>query len=322
MTRKSISQDEIDIYDRQIRLWGIEGQTSISNSSVVLIGVRELGEEIGKNLVLAGIGSLTLLDGEEIKDIAPNTHFCISSSDIGKKYAEVVLNELKRVNPSVKLIASTENIFDLPDEYFSSFDVVICCELGLDLMMRLNSICRRFGVAFYSCAMYGFYGYIFSDLIEHTYIIEKKVQDKAKESVKVPCTERYYPLSEIIHHKYGETLTQKRKKKVSPLLPGIMGLWKFQQKFSHFPSNSQEITQYLSMIKEINAQLGLSDDILENNVLINLAKKANYKWSPVASVIGGVLAQDILNFLNKQERPIQNLFFFNGEICTGPIYQV
>ncbi|EMR09988.1 hypothetical protein PNEG_01745 [Pneumocystis murina B123] len=322
MTKKTISQDEINIYDRQIRLWGIDAQTSISNSHVLLVGVRELAEEIGKNLVLAGIGSLTLLDGEKIKNIESNAHFCINVTDIGKTYAEAVSNVLKKFNSSVKLIANTTNIYEVPDDYFSSFDIVISCELELDLMMRLNTICRKYKVAFYSCAMYGFYGYIFSDLIKHTYSIEKKMSGRLKESVRIQSTEHYYPLSEIIHHKYGETLTQKRKKKVSPLLPGIIGLWKFQQKFSHFPSNSEEITQYLSLIKEINSQFGLSEDILENNVLVNLAKKANCKWSPVASVIGGILAQDILNVLSKQERPIQNLFFFDGEICAGPIYQI
>lgn len=96
----------------------------------------------------------------------------------------------------------------------------------------------------------------------------KKAPGRPKKSVEIQSTEYYCPLSEVIHHKFGETLTQRRKKKVSPLLPGIMGLWKFQQKFSHFPSNSEEIAQYLSLIEEINAQFGLSKDILENNVLV------------------------------------------------------
>ncbi|QSL65805.1 hypothetical protein MERGE_000083 [Pneumocystis wakefieldiae] len=315
MAGRTISQDEINIYDRQIRLWGIDAQTRISNSRVLLVKIRELAEEIGKNLVLAGIGSLTLLDGEKIDSIGSNAHFCIHSSDIGKTYAEAVSNVLKKLNPSAKLVANTADIYEVPDDYFSSFDVVISCELDLDSMIRLNTICRRHGIAFYSCAMYGFYGYIFSDLIEHTYSVY--APGRPKKSVEIQSTEYYCPLSEVIHHKFGETLTQRRKKK-------NQGLWKFQQKFSHFPSNSEEIAQYLSLIEEINAQFGLSKDILENNVLVqsNLAKKANCKWSPVASVIGGVLAQDILNVLSKQERPIQNLFLFDGEICAGPIYQV
>lgn len=87
MAGRTISQDEINIYDRQIRLWGIDAQTRISNSRVLLVKIRELAEEIGKNLVLAGIGSLTLLDGEKIDSIGSNAHFCIHSSDIGKTVA-------------------------------------------------------------------------------------------------------------------------------------------------------------------------------------------------------------------------------------------
>lgn len=209
------------------------------------------------------------------------------------------------------------------EDYFSAFDVIIANELGLDLMIRLNTICRMHKKPFYSCAIYGFYGYIFADLIEHTYSIEKKIPNCPEKSKRIEYTEHYYPLSEVINHTFGLTLTERDKKKVSPLLPAILGLLKFQRQYSHFPSNSDEITQYLSLIKEEKSRLVLSsDDILDNSTLINLAKNAKFKWSPVASVIGSILAQDVLNVLSKQEKPIQNWFFFDGEKCAGPIYHV
>lgn len=89
---KDIPKDEMDVYDRQIRLWGIDAQKRIRTSHVLLIHIRELAEEIAKNLILAGVGTLTLLDGERIKDIDSKPHFCIKPSDIGKT---VCLNGLK-----------------------------------------------------------------------------------------------------------------------------------------------------------------------------------------------------------------------------------
>src|SRR5690242_17909257 len=54
--------DEIALYDRQIRLWGMAAQAKIQNANILLITIRALANEIAKNLVLAGVGSLTLLD--------------------------------------------------------------------------------------------------------------------------------------------------------------------------------------------------------------------------------------------------------------------
>ncbi|KAG4302719.1 hypothetical protein PCK1_001074 [Pneumocystis canis] len=322
MKNKNISQDEMNIYDRQIRLWGIQAQTRIRGSRVLLIHIRELAEEIAKNLVLAGIDSLTLLDDEKIENIEPGTHFCIEPSDIGMNYADAISRKLKQFNPSVTLCVNTTPISKVHDDYFSLFDVVIVTELGLDLMIRLNTICRAYKIPFYSSSIYGFYGYIFADLIEHTYSIEKKVPGHPEKTERFEYTAHYYPLSEVIEHQYGKTFTEKHKKKISPLLPGILGLLRFQKLFLNFPLNSDEISQYLSLTREINEKLALSNEILKESELIQLAKNANHKWMPIASVIGGILAQDVLNVLSKQERPIQNWFFFDGEKCMGPIYEI
>ncbi|KAG4305754.1 hypothetical protein PORY_000664 [Pneumocystis oryctolagi] len=322
MEKKNVSQDEIDIYDRQIRLWGIQAQTRIRNARVLLIRVRELAEEIAKNLVLAGIDTLTLLDDKKIENIESKAHFCIDVSNIGMNYADAVSRVLKRFNPSVILRVNTTPIYDISDDYFSTFDLVIATELELDLIIHLNTICREKKIPFYSCAMYGFYGYIFVDLIKHTYSIEKKTHISSKKKARIEYTEQYCSFSEAINHEYGKTLTEKRKKKVSPFLPGILGLLQFQKQFCRFPTNSSEMSQYLFLVKEINQKLALSDENLKESELIHLAKNANHKWSPIASVIGGVLSQDVLNVLSKQERPIQNWFIFDGENCIGPIYQI
>jgi amyloid beta precursor protein binding protein 1 len=51
-----------DKYDRQLRLWGANGQRALAEASVLLIGADGVGSETLKNLVLPGIGSFTILD--------------------------------------------------------------------------------------------------------------------------------------------------------------------------------------------------------------------------------------------------------------------
>lgn len=41
--------------------------------------------------------------------------------------------------------------------------------------------------------------------------------------------------------------------------------------------------------------------------------------SPVAAVLGGILAQDTINVLGKMEQPIQNILLFDGDTSEAPI---
>ncbi len=53
-------------------------------SRLLLIGVNGLANEVAKNLVLAGIGRLTLADGQTVKAQDLGAQFFLRESDIGK----------------------------------------------------------------------------------------------------------------------------------------------------------------------------------------------------------------------------------------------
>uniref|UniRef100_A0A3P9LAZ1 SUMO1 activating enzyme subunit 1 n=1 Tax=Oryzias latipes TaxID=8090 RepID=A0A3P9LAZ1_ORYLA len=61
-----ISEEEAAQYDRQIRLWGLDAQKRLRGSRVLLAGLGGLGAEVAKNLILAGVKGLTLLDHEQV----------------------------------------------------------------------------------------------------------------------------------------------------------------------------------------------------------------------------------------------------------------
>ena len=48
-------------------------------------------------------------------------------------------------------------------------------------------------------------------------------------------------------------------------------------------------------------------------------ENAESELSPVAAVLGGVLAQDVINVLAKLEQPIQNLLVFDGDVSAAPV---
>lgn len=81
---EELSADEIALYDRQLRLWGIEAQNRMRKAKVLLITIKALGNEVAKNLVLAGIGSLTIVDPGDVTAKDVSSQFCVTKEDIGK----------------------------------------------------------------------------------------------------------------------------------------------------------------------------------------------------------------------------------------------
>jgi len=76
--------DEIALYDRQIRLWGMTAQQKIRNANILLVTMKGLGNEIAKNLTLAGIASLTLHDNTPVTEDDLCTQFFLTEADKGR----------------------------------------------------------------------------------------------------------------------------------------------------------------------------------------------------------------------------------------------
>jgi len=83
-TGSAITADEIALYDRQIRLWGVEAQENIRKADILLVSLKALANEIAKNLVLAGVHSLTIIDHEEATEADLGAQFFLTQDDVGK----------------------------------------------------------------------------------------------------------------------------------------------------------------------------------------------------------------------------------------------
>jgi hypothetical protein len=79
-----LSADDFALYDRQIRLWGAQAQERIRNAHILLVSLRALGTEIAKNLTLAGISSLTIVDEELVTEEDLGSCYFLRDEDVGK----------------------------------------------------------------------------------------------------------------------------------------------------------------------------------------------------------------------------------------------
>ena len=65
----------------------------IRNANILLVTIKALGNEVAKNLVLAGIGSLTIIDHESVTEDDLASQFLISEADVGMNVWTAFLDE-------------------------------------------------------------------------------------------------------------------------------------------------------------------------------------------------------------------------------------
>ncbi|KAJ6013003.1 hypothetical protein N7499_012395 [Penicillium canescens] len=346
---QSISADEIALYDRQIRLWGVQAQEKIRSANILLISVKALANEVAKNLVLAGIGSLTILDHQDVTEEDLGAQFFITEAQsegdvIGKNRAQVAGPQIHKMNPRVKLNIDTEDVKTKQPNFFAQFDLTIATEQDFLTNTTINAACRLANRPFYAAGLHGFYGYAFADLISHDFVIEraksnvntttqetatrsiiststKKENDKAIELVTK--REIYSPLILANTSPLPEEYTRfpRRRKQVTPLLSCLRALWEFEKLLGRRPTFTHEdLELFTRLSRDRHQELKLEPVTLEAEFLRTFLQNLGSELSPVAAFLGGALAQDVINVLSAREQPLQNILLFDGEKSVGPIY--
>ena len=94
------------------------------NARIGVIGCTGLGNEVLKNIVLAGVGAIHLLDNQMVKEKDLGTQFLLSQQDIGKNRAEAALSRLTLLNPRVQLITFKK----LDDDFYNNLDIICVLE--------------------------------------------------------------------------------------------------------------------------------------------------------------------------------------------------
>ncbi|KAF1362060.1 hypothetical protein EJ07DRAFT_163935 [Lizonia empirigonia] len=344
---EKISADEIALYDRQIRLWGVKAQEKIRTANILLVSIKALANEIAKNLVLAGIGSITLADHENVTEDDLGAQFFISDDHVGKNRAEAAAPQLQKLNPRVKVKVHTGSILaENETSFYAQFDVIIATDLDFNSTNTLNLCARLANRPFYAGASHGLYGYIFADLIKHKFAVEREVSNKTtqvgpesstrsvletsskKENGKsvetVTKQEIYSPIMAIKDSPLPPEIASnhRRLKKVHPLLTCVRALWEYQFKAQGiFPSHdAQQLQLFTMMATEKHKLHQLPSNTLTAEFLRSFLQNLGSELAPVTAFLGGQLAQDVINVLGQREQPIQNLMLFDGEESAGPVY--
>jgi len=143
----------------------METMGKLIKMKVVIVGMRGLGIEIAKNLILAGPNTVFLYDPDmtRINDLGAN--FYLEERHVGKvSRAEAVREKLNELNPYVKV----QVITDL-DAVMKSGDIHVLCQTEMLLNDKhvghsdLNKHCRENKIGYLGSQTFGPWGFAFVD---------------------------------------------------------------------------------------------------------------------------------------------------------------
>ncbi|KAJ7376610.1 Ubiquitin-like modifier-activating enzyme 6 [Desmophyllum pertusum] len=155
------------LYSRQRYMLGDGAMIKMAQSKVFLSGLSGLGIEIAKNVVLAGIKSITLHDTKIASYQDLGSQFFLREDDIRdkKNRAEASASRLAELNPYVNIQTSTSSISDGNLEFLTHYQCVILTEAPLSLQHGVDTFCRsqKPPIKFISAGVQGVFSWAFCD---------------------------------------------------------------------------------------------------------------------------------------------------------------
>lgn len=174
MTEQTTELKGVDesLYSRQLYVYGAEAQRRMQETNVLLVGLKGLGVEIAKNIILSGVKSVGILDNEKVQIADLGSQFYLNESHVGKPRAECSMPQLVELNKYVNVhhveVKSGCQLPYLDESVLKNYNLLVLTGKTLKEQVFVNKLCRKLNIKFISADVHGLLGSVFCDHIEYT----------------------------------------------------------------------------------------------------------------------------------------------------------
>ncbi len=113
--------------ERTLLLTGKDNINRLANAHVLVCGLGGVGSYAAEQLARAGVGALTLVDGDTINETNRNRQLPALLSSQGAYKAVVMANRIREINPEIKLT--------IVQEYIKDQRMIDILEMGYDYVI-------------------------------------------------------------------------------------------------------------------------------------------------------------------------------------------
>ncbi|GJN25960.1 hypothetical protein PR202_gb13850 [Eleusine coracana subsp. coracana] len=316
---EELTAQETALYDRQIRVWGVDAQKRLSKAHVLVCGMNGTTIEFCKNIVLAGVGSLSLMDDHIVTEDDLSSNFLIPPDESiygGKSRAEVCCESLKDFNPMVRVSIEKGDPSLIDGEFLDKFDIVVVSCVSLKTKLFINDNCRKRSkrIAFYTVDCKDSCGEIFVDLQKHSYFKKKPGGETEQQDLTYPS------LQEAI-----STPWKNLPRKTTKLYFAMRVLENYESsegRSSPGETTLSDAPAILAQRKDMCDRMSFNESQIPTALIERLVAAGKKEHPPVCAILGGILGQEVIKSISCKGDPIKNFFYFDVAEGKGIIEDI
>ena len=160
-----LNKYQIERFSRQIVLKdiGVLGQKKIIKAKVLIVGMGGLGCPAAEFLTRAGVGSLGIIDPDDVDLSNIHRQSLFNSEDLKKSKVLAAKKKLKKINPKTdincyKIMLTKKNCLNIINKY----DFIIDGSDNFETKLLINDYCKKFRKFLVTGAINKFDGHIFT----------------------------------------------------------------------------------------------------------------------------------------------------------------
>jgi adenylyltransferase/sulfurtransferase len=141
-----MNDDQLTRYSRHILLpeIGIEGQERIRRAHVLVVGAGGLGAPVMTYLASAGIGTITLCDGDRVDLTNLQRQVVFRDADVGRLKVEAARDAVAALNPETRVVPMATRVADdVLDGLVAGVDIVADCSDNFPTRHGINRACVK-----------------------------------------------------------------------------------------------------------------------------------------------------------------------------------
>ncbi|KAL1781350.1 ubiquitin-like modifier-activating enzyme 7 [Sigmodon hispidus] len=377
-----------ELYSRQLYVLGQRAMQRIQGASVLLSGLQGLGAEVAKNLVLMGVGSLTLHDPHPTcwADLA--AQFFLSEKSLGRSRAEASHELLAQLNEAVQISVHTG---DITEDLLQAFQVVVLADCKLEEQLKVGTLCHKHGVCFLMAETRGLVGRLFCDFgenftvenpteaepmtaaiqdisqglpgivtlrgntkrpsfydgdlvifsgiegmvelngsspqpvrvqngsleIEDTTTFSRYLRGGVVTEVKKHKTVNHEPLDIALLQPSVVAQNPQEVQRAHCLHQAFRALHEFQHRHGRLPKPWDPVDAEImvGLAQDLGTHTGTKEEWLDDSLLRTVALSSAGSLSPMASILGGVAAQEVLKAISRKFMPLDQWLYFDALEC-------
>ncbi len=160
-TEGEFSSKEWLRYTRHLQLpqIGVSGQKKLKSAKVLIVGAGGLGSPVALYLAAAGVGQLTIIDGDHVDVTNLQRQIIFTTDQVGKSKALCAQERLLALNPSIKVTAIAEHLsINNVEKLIKDTDLVLDCTDNFATRYLINDHCVKLKKPWLFASIYQFSG--------------------------------------------------------------------------------------------------------------------------------------------------------------------